>query len=260
MVVLTADHGIAFTPGQSMRQVVPMTTPQIMWAPLLVKYPGGTGHGVIDDRPAESVDVVPTITDVVGLPMRYPHPGASLRAAPVARTTRRFYPFFWTAKPIGDARARSAFIDAGTARDFASVVRYPSTPAGGDPRLRPFRIGPYGGLVGRRVADQGRGATTDVQVTVVDPHRLDRLDLTADPLPWVWNEAVVTGRAEGSWFAISADGRILAVAQTVPDAAGRQTLTFLIPPSLVRSGPLRVVAYEVTGPASAPALGRAATH
>jgi hypothetical protein len=38
MVVVTADHGVSFTPGQSVRIASPMTYPQIVWAPLLIKY------------------------------------------------------------------------------------------------------------------------------------------------------------------------------------------------------------------------------
>src|SRR6478735_6045390 len=60
LLVVTADHGVAFEGGEPIRGFTRTTVPEIAWVPLFVKAPNQRTGGP-DDRPAESIDVVPTM-------------------------------------------------------------------------------------------------------------------------------------------------------------------------------------------------------
>jgi hypothetical protein len=86
LVVVTADHGVAFTAGELNRDVTSATFDQILWTPLFVKLPHQQVGEVID-HPARSVDVVPTIDAVLGVKPPWTMDGHSLlepaRADPI---------------------------------------------------------------------------------------------------------------------------------------------------------------------------------
>jgi hypothetical protein len=66
LVVVTADHGEAFLAEQPARMVTDENWPYLMWTPLFVKVPGQT-DGEVDDRNMQTVDIVPTIADVLDI-------------------------------------------------------------------------------------------------------------------------------------------------------------------------------------------------
>lgn len=67
LIVLTADHGVAFEPGASKRIVTEDTVGHIAAVPLFVKEPSQNAAR-ISDRPLETVDIVPTMVDVLSGP------------------------------------------------------------------------------------------------------------------------------------------------------------------------------------------------
>ncbi len=66
LVVVTADHGMAFAPGFNRRVPSAMTLPDIASVPLIIKQPFQK-RPEISDRNVETIDVTPTIADVLGL-------------------------------------------------------------------------------------------------------------------------------------------------------------------------------------------------
>ncbi len=83
MLVVTADHGFVFQRGN--RRGSPLTkarTPEILPVPLFIKYPG-QAKSRVDIRPAQTVDIMPTIADVlhVGKSSNRPYDGTSLLGA-----------------------------------------------------------------------------------------------------------------------------------------------------------------------------------
>ena len=254
LVIVTADHGASFTPGESVRNPSPKNLAGIMWAPLLVKYPGQRA-GVIDERRSESVDIVPTIADVIGLQIPWTVDGQSLRGAPPVRPVRRLYPWIWLPSPT-DVQPPSGrtYIDVPGDVEYREVMTAAASRTSGDPHLRVFRIGPYGSMIGSQVSAYGHGPASTLRAQIVDPGRFDRVDVHASKLPWVWNEGMVQGMRRSSWLAVAANGRIVAVAEPILVADGRARFSFLIPPLLVEAGRNHVVVYVIGGPPSAPTL------
>lgn len=77
LLIVTADHGVSFEPGHSRRKPEARTIGDIAAVPLFVKLPGQR-EGQLFDRNVESIDLLPTIADVMGVELRNPVDGASL--------------------------------------------------------------------------------------------------------------------------------------------------------------------------------------
>lgn len=77
LLVVTADHGISFRKGLPRRWLIPGTQDDVLSIPLFVKRPYQT-TGEISDRAVESVDILPTIADVIGLKLQAPTDGWSV--------------------------------------------------------------------------------------------------------------------------------------------------------------------------------------
>lgn len=66
LLVVTADHGVGFTPGAPKRDVTAFTAGQIAHVPLFLKLPKQRS-GVLSDVPSELVDVAPSVMDILGV-------------------------------------------------------------------------------------------------------------------------------------------------------------------------------------------------
>lgn len=90
VLVVTADHGISFRARQSRRSVGAENLDEILSIPLFVKRPGQQVGGV-NDQDVESVDILPTIADVLGLTLGRATDGWSVfDSSHPPRTVKRF--------------------------------------------------------------------------------------------------------------------------------------------------------------------------
>ena len=81
LIAVVADHGYAFEVGvKDRRQVTESNIAQIAPVPFFVKAPGQR-RGRIDDRLVRTVDMLPTIADLLGVRIPWPHDGRSAFAA-----------------------------------------------------------------------------------------------------------------------------------------------------------------------------------
>lgn len=81
LFIVLADHGASHVPGHSHRLLGnpadPIISGSIVHVPLFVKLPG-QHRGKIIERPVRTIDVVPTIADVLGFRLPWKVDGASL--------------------------------------------------------------------------------------------------------------------------------------------------------------------------------------
>ena len=66
LVAVVADHGAAFRPGGFLREPSGDNHEEIFRVPLIVKAPRQAA-GAIDDRPAQTADLLPTLVDLLGV-------------------------------------------------------------------------------------------------------------------------------------------------------------------------------------------------
>lgn len=78
LIFVIADHGSNIAPGELFRWATPENVYDLMSVPLLVKYPKQS-QPKINDFNAESIDVLPTIADVLGVKHNWVVDGHTLR-------------------------------------------------------------------------------------------------------------------------------------------------------------------------------------
>lgn len=135
LVVVAADHGVAFTPGRSLRTPADDTLAEIYDVPLFVKYPHQS-TGVVDPRNARLIDVLPTIVDVLGAHTDWAFDGRSLRSPPTADESKPVME-----EEVGDLPVGLAGLASVVERDH-DLLPY------ADDWQGVARVEPYGDLVG----------------------------------------------------------------------------------------------------------------
>jgi len=77
LLIVTADHGVSFQPRHSRRLPDADTLGDLLSIPLFIKWPGKSASEVSDVN-VESVDLLPTIAEWIGLPLTEPVDGRAL--------------------------------------------------------------------------------------------------------------------------------------------------------------------------------------
>lgn len=80
ILVVVADHGVAFQASLPRRELDIRNRAEILRVPLFVRAPGRLAPGV-RDTPAETIDVLPTVADLLGVELPFAVDGVSLLAA-----------------------------------------------------------------------------------------------------------------------------------------------------------------------------------
>lgn len=230
LVVVTADHGVSFEPGKRRRDASEVGGRDgVLPVPLFVKYPGQE-NGKIDRRDAQTVDVLPTIVDTLGidLPAGWRFDGRSLVGDQPKRDRK---PVFDGVTIPGEVRARrfAAELDA-----FLVA---------GDGPHDPFRIGPHGELVGEPVTSLTLASPTGTvrakKWTAYDHINFDKL------LPALF-EASVTGIEPDQWVAVSLNGTIAGVGPVYRlDGSSETRLVVMLDPSFMVAGQNALDVYLV---------------
>jgi hypothetical protein len=245
IVVVTADHGVSFTSHTPIRAIHEGNLVDIAWAPLFIKAPGQR-EGRIDERIAQSVDIMPTIVDLLDIDSPWEFDGRSLLGEPRTDDTRRMVHY---EEDVLEPN-HGEFYEFDGADGYRELLDRGAAIAGsGDDPLRIFQDGGYGDLVGRPVRDLDVGEPVTVagrlpesQRTIVD---------AAEPAPHF--DATGTFDApRGTVFAIAVDGRIAGwndVHQNVDP-----NIWWMLPPSMIPPGEHELSVYRIDGPASAPML------
>ena len=214
--------------------------------------------GRVDDRLAQAVDVLPTIADVVGAEAHAGVDGRSLRRNPRSEASRRLYQFPYEGfEPEQVLRAPNGrhYFEFDEDLGFQQVLGQAAAPSGGPPALRPYRIGPYGTLVGRAVDTIPQGTErTAIEFSIEDPKRILAARPTLGRASWGFLRGFVSGTRPGTHLALAVNGRVAAVMRTSKLNAEASLWSTLIEPSGVRAGTNIVKVYEATGDPDAPRI------
>jgi Sulfatase len=220
LVVVTADHGVSFRVGQSDRRAVtPENVEDVAPIPLFVKAPG-QDRGRVAGGPVQTIDVLPTIADALGVRLPWKVDGR-----PAGQVTDGD-------RPAVDMLTRDwerLRVDAPTfeRRRRAALDRMHRL-LGDDLYSAGARPGLLGGPVSSLAASPGATATIDVA------SELEDVDLRG-PLP-----TLITGTIAGAGpgrhdLALAVNGRIATAAQSFP-WEGDERFSALVPPAAFRAG------------------------
>jgi hypothetical protein len=248
LVVVTADHGVSFRPGDHRRMVDSTNFADIASIPLFVKRPWQR-TGRVDDRSARSVDIVPSIADVLGIHVRWKLDGRSL--------FRSHRPFPSTIALDDRGRVKESWRTFKAERAAAIAEKTRLFGSGADSL---YADGSDRPLIGIAVGALPQVAAGKVRGTLDQPS-----STTFDPSSG-FAPSSISGRIEGLSgagdleLAIAVNGRIATVTQSLRSGNAAWFSTF-VPDSSLRAGPNVVTLFAVrTGPGGVTQLARLASR
>ncbi|MBE9551373.1 MAG: sulfatase-like hydrolase/transferase [Proteobacteria bacterium] len=150
LIVVTADHGISFRPDDKRRPITKTNYQDIMPIPLLIKVPN-QHEGVISDRNIESIDILPTVADILGISLPWAVDGQSVFNLSISERTKKF--FFRSTKDKKDVE-RLVF-KASIDEKYDTVDQMIALFGSGVKPDGLFKIGPHNNLVGQHVSEIG---------------------------------------------------------------------------------------------------------
>jgi hypothetical protein len=233
LLVVVSDHGLSFRPDGHPRALTgddPGALDDVLPVPLFVKYPGQR-VGAVDPRRIQTVDLLPTVLDVVGSDAEPALDGRSL-LDPAAGSG----PWYW--QPEGEVEA-----DWISARDATSFARQTAELVGTGHRSL-YALGPHASLLGAEVPTDP--AESGAAVTLVGSERYRATDAAAVEVPALL-EAEVDGLDPGTWVAVAVGGRVAGLSPVTTDGAGRPIITAMLDPARLTDGPVEPSVF-VVGP------------
>jgi hypothetical protein len=238
LIVVAADHGVAFPKARERRRLTRRTAAEIAPVPLLVKAPGQK-RGEVDDAYVSTIDILPTIFDVLNLEPRVRMDGKSAFSEEVqSRDTLHMLErntFEELDIPADQFRAeRQRVIDdrlalLGTGRD-------------GPDRI--YRIGPNQELLGRSVDEAG---LEPLDVDFVYGADYENVDPGSPFVPAHVVGTVAGGGDGGREVAVAVNGTIVGVGETFTVVEGEEgeLVSVMVPPESFRPGRNDVRVYAV---------------
>jgi len=225
LFVVTADHGITTQPGARRRGDQPDAAGEVyddvLPVPLFVKAPG-QATGVVDPRDAQTVDLLPTVLDLLGIDdwQNWDLDGVSLVGDIVESRSSRVLGVGELARapdPLGSAERQWQLL--GQLALNGEI----------------FAVGPFAELVGERVDDpEVSAALGERQVGPVEEWR--DVDPASGELPLLVALTDPIRVEKGDWLAAALNGVIAGVGPVFAKADGRLLAEVMVDPAAVVPG------------------------
>ncbi|MGH7833706.1 MAG: sulfatase-like hydrolase/transferase, partial [Candidatus Binatia bacterium] len=246
LIVVTADHGRSFWPGELGRNTLKAAHPEdILTVPLFIKAPYQK-TGSVSDRNVETIDILPMIADLLKLDSDWTFDGCSPFAAGCAERPEKIL--------IRGPKRRGSFpSDIGLRTD--TLKRKIALFGSGAKPHGLFAVGSYPHLVGRNVSEIGiqGGAAEGASVTVVSPLESPA---SSDYVPARF--AALLHSAEeiqkAPQVAVAVNGVIEAVVPAVRDDRSRWVVSAMVPEDSLRESGNKLQFFLVQGGAERPRL------
>ncbi|MFP3899812.1 MAG: sulfatase-like hydrolase/transferase [Acidimicrobiia bacterium] len=246
LVVVTADHGNSFVPDEPWRGVSEGNLAETLWTPLLVKEPG-QAEGRVDDANVQSIDVLPTIADVLGVDLPWEVDGRPVGEARGRDGWRKQFSDW----EISELRPDEGVMVTVDGRDaFEEVLAADWVPGEGSRAV--WQRGEHDDLLGRGLDELTIGDPfPNAELTVEGLERWDDLDMSDFPQLEVGGHGPVP---EDTPVAIGLNGTVAAVVPVEPTPFGVASFTALVLPETRREGANELTAYAVTDAPDGPVL------
>jgi len=256
VVVVVADHGIGFHVGMERRAVTPRNVEDLAPVPLLVKLPGER-RGRVVDRHVETIDVLPTILELAGVPAPARLDGRSL-LRPAAAQARTVTVFHRVGKVLNTVGGHYTFdVDTLEQRREAAVRRKLALfgSGGGRQPLALYRIGPHAELVGRRAASLPR-VPAPATAMIHQASELARVNPSSSFVPGEITGEVPNGSPGGGRpIALVVNGTIAATGRTFSLEGSRlESFEAIVPEWTFRRGANEARVFEIVTGARGPVL------
>lgn len=235
LVVVVADHGMAFVAGQDRRTPANETLADLMSVPIFIKTPQqSAGHTT--DRSVETIDVLPTIADIIRMPLPGVVDGASLVDESVSERPRKTMHFDYD---------QVTMVNPEFPQRFKYVDRMLAVFGSGSNADRMWKLNTIPELVGIELAASDIGSASRWTCN------LSRGGDQIDPEHPNFVPCYFSGNLAGPQLthpvqiAIALNGRIECTTRTGVDTAKPREWTALLQDVLFRTDGNRVQLYEV---------------
>jgi hypothetical protein len=229
LVLMTADHGVGWTPGEKARSLGVRNPPNLMWVPLFLKAPHQRS-GRIDDRNWEQVDLLPTVTDILGIQVPWKMDGLSQNGPPARRRGEKWWFDIPGHREVRDGPSNLSVVLQG---ETDSLVRASEGVKG------LYRFGAFADLVYRDPATVGPIGGAPASAELDDWKLYERIDPRSGKVPTlVSGELTSPLPPVGSTVLVAVNGRIAGESKLFPERPGEQAAKFVViaPDSLFRPG------------------------
>jgi hypothetical protein len=243
LVVVTSDHGVSFRPGYPFKGLDKENVADVMSVPLLIKAPHQS-QGRIDDGNMQSIDVMPTIAELLKIPLTWTADGHAGGGGPNA-TQKNIRHGGARLRTTVEADVLAGLRDASVARKVALFGEGPGWRSAAAVRRD---------LIGQRV-DKLEVTEGPWQATMEDAGRLFTVDPSGATVPGLLSGRVRDARGAplDANVAVAVNGVVAAVASTSRATdANRGYWAALVNPALFIEGRNDVRVYVI--PADEPRL------
>jgi hypothetical protein len=249
LIVVTSDHGASFKPGHAFRRLTDDTFMDITPVPLFIKAPNQR-DGATTDRNVETIDILPTIAEMLKIDVPWKLDGRSAVGNAPLRLDKTVY--------HDDARRIQKLPATFREAVYESVDRKLQLFGQGNPHRIPL-TSPHHELIGREVDHLVVSETADAMEFALDAHGdFSNIDPAARFLP-----AHLSGRAR--WLnsngpatvAVAVNGIVSATTRTYAfdERGSKYAWSVVVPPNAFQSGENEVEVFLVR-PSQPPVLSR----
>jgi Sulfatase len=231
LVVMGADHGLGWVPGEPSRVLGRRNVPDLMWVPQFIKAPG-QDNGVVDDRNWEQVDLLPTVADLAGIPVPWRTDGRSQAGEPARTRTDKWWYDLRGHRHVVDGPANWAQVLEGTTD---TLVR------GSEGVRGLYRFGPAADLVDRDPASVGPIGGAPATAVLDDRRPLLTVDPGSGTVPALVAGHLASPPPPGATVLVAVNGTIGGGSRLFPERPGEPAVRFaaITPDDLWRAGPGR---------------------
>lgn len=241
LIVITADHGLSFVPGQPFRGICQEIYPETLSIPLFIKLPG-QHEGRISQRNVEEVDILPTIADVLKIRMPWTTRGSS--ALNEDSPQREKKEACISKEPWATWKCDAQLSEKD--RPIRERLKRFAGAGNSDPL---FRFGPYAELIGRPIAACRMAGANGGRCELFRPDRLAQVDVKQDCLPLLIGGRVIG--PEDRWhavdLAVAVNGNIRGVVRSFLISGYGEAWTALLPEDSLRAGANEIKIYRLSG-------------
>ena len=226
LIVVVADHGTSFVGGEHRRWPFDNNRDDLYRVPLFVKYPGQV-VGEIRDEPAFTIDIVPTIVDVLDISTDWTFDGLSLLE--LDGTDRPHEIIHWCCSQEGVNTDISVLFDE-MARNYQWVPDQKSW-------LGVASVGPYADLVGKPVSELAPETSDELRWSLDHADALATVDRRSG-----FVQTLITGRlelpsgVEDNALLVVVNGRVAGAGFVSRDTPTGGQIRALIAEELLRDG------------------------
>jgi hypothetical protein len=232
LFIATADHGAGFIPGGERRILDDANSGWLLPVPLFVKFPGQEKGSVVNGE-VDSLDITPTVLDVLGIEPPEGLPGQSLAEPPPSK----FDPVVSSHGAYGPTEIDRAQVN----RLHRAAVRMRNR-FFGDGRL--FALAGHAGLLGRN-PEKVKGFRP-LEAVADDPAAFADVNPDSGHVPSYFRATIEAPGKPGRKVAVALNGRIVATTTTWKDEdSGDEVTGVNLPSGRFVPGANLVAVYEL---------------